>query len=104
MIIMSGLNMNYIFCKRMLVVLAVFLTASKAGAQEKEVLKNVSADTTVTVVIDSSTGEVKKKFVYSPRTAAIRSAILPGLGQIYNKKYWKLPIVYGALGISGGVF
>jgi hypothetical protein len=41
---------------------------------------------------------------HSPKTAAFRSAILPGLGQIYNKKYWKLPIIYGALGISGAVF
>ena|SRR5687767_959003 len=46
---------------------------------------------------------VKKK-IYSPKKAAIRSAIFPGLGQIYNKKYWKLPIIYGALGTTGAVF
>lgn len=41
--------------------------------------------------------------VYSPRAAAIRSAILPGLGQAYNRRYWKIPIVYGALGTAGVV-
>lgn len=35
-----------------------------------------------------------------PAKAAFYSAILPGLGQIYNKKYWKLPLVYGAIGTS----
>ena len=35
----------------------------------------------------------------SPSKAAFYSAVLPGLGQAYNKKYWKIPIVYAAIGI-----
>ena len=34
----------------------------------------------------------------------MRSAIIPGWGQVYNKKYWKVPIIYAALGITAGVF
>ena len=36
----------------------------------------------------------------APSKAAFYSAILPGLGQAYNKKYWKIPIVYGGLAIG----
>ena len=41
---------------------------------------------------------------YSPRKAIIRSAIIPGWGQITNKKIWKLPLVYGALGTTTYLF
>ena len=41
---------------------------------------------------------------YNPRIATYRSAILPGWGQYTNKKYWKIPIVYAALGITSYIF
>ena len=34
----------------------------------------------------------------------ITSAVVPGYGQIYNKQYWKLPILYGTLGASIGMW
>jgi len=41
---------------------------------------------------------------YNVRKATLGSAILPGLGQAYNKKYWKIPIIYGALGTTSYLF
>lgn len=35
-----------------------------------------------------------------PAKAAFYSAVLPGLGQAYNKKYWKIPIIYAGLGVG----
>ena len=46
--------------------------------------------------------KIDKGGVYNalaPSKAAFYSAIFPGMGQIYNKKYWKAPIVWGALAI-----
>jgi len=44
----------------------------------------------------------KKK--HDPTKATLYSVIFPGLGQIYNKKYWKLPLVYAAVGIPAYSF
>src|SRR4051794_1251894 len=40
---------------------------------------------------------------YQPRKALLYSAVFPGLGQAYNKKYWKLPIVYGGFAAIIGI-
>tara|TARA_B100000003_G_scaffold156650_1_gene142059 strand:+ start:220 stop:765 length:546 start_codon:yes stop_codon:yes gene_type:complete len=41
--------------------------------------------------------EKELEMALRPSKATFYSAVLPGLGQAYNKKYWKIPVVYGAL-------
>ena len=50
------------------------------------------------IITSDSTLVVETIDPLSPARAAFYSAVLPGLGQAYNKKYWKIPIVYAALG------
>ena len=54
--------------------------------------------------LDANLLNIKPKFKPNPKKAVIYSAIFPGLGQIYNRKYWKLPLIYGGfIGISYGI-
>lgn len=73
-----------------------------AYSQDQPVEKAVAVKTDS--LITPQTDTTKKVRVYDPKVAARRSALIPGWGQIYNKKYWKLPIVYGALGVTGYIF
>ncbi len=98
--------MHLFTSRRLLIILLLTITSLEVTAQTKDSLLQVNPATTVVAEVDTTRGKetIKKVKVYSPRKAAIRSAVLPGWGQIYNKKYWKLPLVYGALGITGYIF
>lgn len=54
---------------------------------------SINSDEVMEVVMDTLENR--------PATAALYSAALPGLGQAYNKKYWKIPIVYGGAVVVG---
>ncbi len=68
--------------------------ATKAQIESGESVRDLSTVIQVEIVEE----ERAKPKPHSPKRASTLSAIFPGLGQIYNRKYWKLPIVYGAVG------
>jgi len=53
---------------------------------------------------DSDSVKTKKAHIHSAKKAMLFSVVCPGLGQIYNQKYWKLPIIYVGLGTAAYFF
>jgi hypothetical protein len=93
---------------------AGFLFALQANAQQKDSAKAKQLSDSVLEKNDkiysgdgmsqAAKDSIEKKRKQSYHRATIYSAILPGAGQVYNKKYWKVPIVYAAIGIPAYAF
>jgi len=94
--------------KFLLIMLCAFFSCFSLFGQDKAPKKELQKEESISentekkipkeVVVDSLFQVETAYDPLRPAKAAFYSAILPGLGQAYNKKYWKIPIIYAALG------
>jgi hypothetical protein len=88
--------------RRTLVKVSLCLLVLAAGLPRKGFGQVITqgADSTL-VRTDAGPVAPKEKGLSRPGKAALMSAIVPGLGQAYNKSYWKIPIIYATGGVLG---
>lgn len=77
-------------------ILFFVIVCTSIQAQQNDSLRNIARKDSI-----QSKRAVNKAIYSSARKASIMSACLPGLGQLYNRKYWKVPVIYAALGGIG---
>jgi hypothetical protein len=82
-----------------LLYILLLLSATSVFAQTSDSLE--IKEERILIAIDSIT-EKQQYDPLAPARAAFYSAVLPGLGQAHNKKYWKIPIIYA--GMATGVY
>jgi hypothetical protein len=80
----------------------LFLVAQVSHAQETKADTIIIQTPTDTATLSSQRVEKIESYAsrFDPRKALLFSAIMPGAGQLYNKKYWKMPLVYGGFAIT----
>lgn len=83
---------------------AMLQVAAWSQKVDSSAAKKDSASINVTKAGSASKKDSINKNERSPAKASLYSAILPGAGQVYNGKYWKVPIVYIALGIPAYLY
>lgn len=71
--------------------------------EEPRVVKPSKTEAKIIEDLEKANGPTAKIIKLNPTRAGLYSAVLPGLGQFYNKKYWKIPIVWGAVGAGVGI-
>jgi len=86
--------LNKILITSLLLFFCWFLPAQEKNNKKQQLPKTIAVDSLVK--IENPINPL------SPAKAAFYSAVLPGLGQVYNKRYWKLPFVYG--GLATGIY
>lgn len=87
---------------RYLLVVVILLFTASVHAQDTTDTHTEPIITTTPVTTEkSSDGKGRKRYFpdHSPKKAMLYSAVLPGLGQVYNRKIWKVPILYAGVGV-----
>ncbi|UXX78537.1 DUF5683 domain-containing protein [Reichenbachiella carrageenanivorans] len=87
--------------KSSVIVWILCLTGLSSVMAQDETIIRANTDTTVVISDFGGIETFQSKSTLDPDKAALYSAVFPGLGQMYNKQYWKLPIVYGGAMVIG---
>ena len=85
----------------MILLFALFATPLSGQTDSLEFDARITADTILQTEQHRSHVDEGEEMEHSAKRALYYSLFVPGLGQVYNKKYFKIPIVYVAYGVAG---